>query len=81
MCKAHDKQETKEEGASPLLLDLYRQPFAKVPGRFRSVDAFDYGSSNYIGLRMLDGVSDFEANEKGKAAGNKAESVGELLGA
>ena len=77
---AHGKQEAEEEGESPLLLDLLRRPFAKVPAHSRSVDAFDYGSANYIGLRMLDGVSDFEAKEKGKARDDRAESVGELLG-
>ena len=57
-------------GTSPLLLDLLRRPFAKVPARSRSVSAFDYDSTTYIGQRMLN----FET-------GSRAESVGELLGA
>ena len=50
-----------KEGPSPLLLDLLRFPFAKVHHRIRSVDAFDYDSVNFVGLRMLDHVVDFEA--------------------
>ena len=69
-----------EEGASPLLLDLLRHPFAKVLGRSRSIDAFDYGSANYIGLRMIDHVADFETGERDKALGLRAESVGALFG-
>ena len=62
------------ESASPLLLDLLRVPFAKAPRFSRSVDAFDFESANYIGLRVLDVAADIETRER-------AESAGELLGA
>ena len=61
------------ESASPLLFDLLRVPFAKVPRFSRSVDAFDFESDNYIGLRVLDLVVDIETGER-------AESAGELPG-
>ena len=37
-------------------------------------------SCNYVGLRMLDHVVDFDTGERDDAAGLRAESVGELLG-
>ena len=60
---------------------MLKRPFAKVPGRSNSIDAFDYDSATYIGLRMIDHVVDFETGERDEALGAKAESVGELLGA
>ena len=43
-----------------MLLDLLQRPFPKVLSRIRSMDAFDYDSANFVGLRMLDHVVDFE---------------------
>ena len=68
-------------GVSSLLSELLQVPFAKVPRFSRSVDAFDFESANYIALRVLDQVVDFETEQQKKAHGTRAESVGELLGA
>ena len=62
-----------------MLLELLRHPFARVPRRTRSIIAFDYDSAFYVGLRMLDGVVDFETGERYDQP-VRAESVGELLG-
>ena len=58
-----------------LLHELLRQPFAKVHRRVRSIEFFDYDSVNYIGLRMLDRVVDFETGERDEASGARAKSV------
>ena len=49
---------------SPLLQELLRQPFAKESPDTRSVDAYDFDSINFVGLRMLDGVVDFETGAR-----------------
>ena len=52
-----------------------------MPRRNRSIEAFDYDSVSYIGLRMLDRVVDFETGERDEVIDVRAESVGELMGA
>ena len=69
-----------KESASPLLLDLLQKPFAKKQRHVRSEDAYDRDSENFVGLRMIDGIVDFETGERAAALDERAESVGELLG-
>ena len=50
-----------------------------VSGRSRSFDCYDVHSANYLGLRVIDGVVDFETGERDLGDDAKAESVGELI--
>ena len=66
----------------PISLRLLSPP-AQLPllsdAAVRFAAAFDYDSGNYVGLRMLDRVVDFETGERDEAHDVRAESVGELL--
>lgn len=68
-----------EAGMNPLLLELLRQPFAKKSSDAHSVDVYDFDSINYVGLRMLDRVVEFETGAHDEKLGARALSVGELL--
>ena len=65
---------------TPLLLELLQQPFAKESRDTHSVDAYDFDSINFVGLRMLDRVIDFETGAHDEKLGARAMSAGELLG-
>ena len=62
---------------SPLLQELLVHPFPRMRSRVRSVDFYDYISDNYVGLRMIDHVVDFETHEKNFGR-ERAESIAEL---
>ena len=70
------------EASSSLVAELLARPFPCLlhdPKRPLSVDGYDVHSSNYRGLRVLDGVIDFETGERDHGGIARAESVGELL--